>query len=66
MLYARLFRDPDFDVGRAVNPAIRGAKPAMLPFPGEAIQNPYTPRVTTSEIPPPSVTEHTTNFLGQK
>jgi hypothetical protein len=66
MLYARLFRDPDFSTGPGVTPALLGARRPMLPSPGDAIQNQYAPRITTSEIAPPSVTEHTTNFLGKK
>jgi hypothetical protein len=67
MLYARLFRDPDFNISRGVNPAIGGTRhQPMLPSPGDAFQGQYARRPTTSEIAPPSVTEHTTDFLGQK
>jgi hypothetical protein len=66
MLYARLFRDPDFAASPGAAPAIGAARrPAMLPSPGDAVQGTYPPRINTAEIPP-SVTEHTTNFLGQK
>ena len=68
MLYARLFREPDYFPEQQPNPAraIGARQPTMLPSPADSVGGAFPPRVNTSEITPPSVTEHTTNFLGQK
>jgi hypothetical protein len=68
MLYARLFREPDFAAARSVGPVIptTASRPAMLPSPVSSVASAAPPRIITAEIAPPSVTEHTTNFLGQK
>ena len=67
MLYARLFRDPDPDVwpvGASAVGAPRRA--AILPVPPDSISAGLAPRINTGEMVPPSVTEHTTNFLEPK
>ena len=68
MLYARLFREPDSfarpGLGAAVPTVAR--RVAMLASPADSVGGALSPRINTAEIAPPSVTEHTTNFLGQK
>ena len=68
MLYARLFREPDFLAGQRIGPvsATGARRPAMLPSPADSLGGAFPQRINTAEIAPPSVTEHTTNFLGQK
>lgn len=67
MLYARLFRDPDPDVWPVVASAVGAPRRgAMLPAPPESVRAGLAPRINTGEIVPPSVTEHTTNFLEPK
>jgi hypothetical protein len=67
MLYARLFREPDYGVWRGLAPAVGTARrPAMLPSPPDSTSSGFPPPINTAEIAPPSVTEHTTNFLGPK
>src|SRR5262249_29952650 len=64
MLYARLFRDPDPDFWPAGAPGVAAARrAAILPAPPDAVRASLAPRINTGEIVPPSVTEHTTNFL---
>ena len=67
MLYARLFRDPDPDVWPVGAPAVGAPRrAAMLPAPPDSVRAGLAARINTDEIVPPSVTEHTTNFLEPK
>jgi len=45
---------------------VAGRRQAMLPSPADSVGGAFRPRIDTGEVGPPSVTEHTTNFLGQK
>jgi hypothetical protein len=66
MLYARLFRDSDADVWPVGASAIRARRAAILPAPPDSVRASLAPRINTGEMVPPSVTEHTTNFLEPK
>jgi len=67
MLFARLFREPDIPTWQGLGPAVAAPRYlGLIPSPPESVAGALPPRVDTSEIAPPSVTEHTTNFLGHK
>ena len=67
MLYARLFREAEHDAWQAGGPPVGMARrPGLLSPSPDMLRNASPPPINTAEIMPPSVTEHTTNFLGPK
>jgi len=67
MLYARLFREPDLLAGQGSGQAVFSARrQMMLPSSSDLARGDLPSQIKTADISPPSVTEHTTNFLSNE
>ena len=67
MLYARLFREPDLLAGQGLGQAVTSSRrPMMLASSSDPARADLPSQIKTADISPPSVTEHTTNFLSNE